>query len=72
MKDISQLRELEANCRQRALSEPEKQWYWLAQAAKYQAQADCEICDDFSDAPEVKLAIWPRRAGEMLLRRFPK
>ena len=58
MKDISQLRELESNCRQRALSEPERKWYWLAQAAKYHTQADCEICDDFSDAPEVKLASW--------------
>ena len=33
------LRELEAECRQRALSEPDKKWYWLAQAAKYQVQA---------------------------------
>jgi hypothetical protein len=58
MKDVSQLRELESNCRQWALSEPERKWHWLAQAAKYHTQADCEICDEFPDAPEVRLASW--------------
>jgi hypothetical protein len=61
MKDASQLRELEANCRQRAMNEPERKWYWLAQAAKYHAQADCEISDEFADVPEVRLASWPAK-----------
>ena len=43
MNEAIRLRELEAECRQRALSEPEKKWYWLAQAAKYQVQASQKI-----------------------------
>ena len=66
MKDVSQLRKLEANCRQRALSEPERKWYWLAQAAKYHAQADCEIFGEFADVPEVKLASWLKGDGRRL------
>jgi len=60
MKDVARLQELEANCRQRAVSEPERKWYWLAQAAKCRTQADCENSDEFADAPEVKLSKWPR------------
>jgi hypothetical protein len=60
MKDASRLQELEANCRERAVSEPDRKWYWLAQAAKCRTQADCEISNEFADAPEVKLAKWPR------------
>ena len=40
MQEAARLRELEAECRQHALREPEKKWYWLAQAAKYQTQAN--------------------------------
>ena len=43
MQEAIRLRELEAECRQRALSEPDKKWYWLAQAAKYQVQASQKI-----------------------------
>ncbi|ANW01804.1 hypothetical protein [Bradyrhizobium icense] len=62
MKEANRLRELEAECRQRALSEPDKKWYWLAQAAKYQVQASQQLA--FSEGsntphtPEVKLAQW--------------
>ena len=43
MQEANRLRELEAECRQRALSEPDKKWYWLAQAAKYQVQANQKL-----------------------------
>jgi|SRR5258708_38514482 hypothetical protein len=64
MKEAARLRELEAECRQRALDEPQRQWYWLAQAAKYQVQAVRQIAFHFeecntTDSPEVKLAQWP-------------
>jgi hypothetical protein len=72
MKEAARLRKLEAKCRQRALSEPARKWYWLAQAAKYQVQADQELAfhfdqGDTTETPEVKLAQWsngadPRRA----------
>lgn len=63
MNEVTRLRELEAECRQRALSEPERKWYWLAQAAKYQVQASQKIAfrsevDHTADTPEVKLAQW--------------
>jgi hypothetical protein len=63
MKEAIRLRELEAECRQRALSEPDKKWYWLAQAAKYQVQASQQIAFDSAESsalrtPEIKLAQW--------------
>ena len=69
MKDIAELRELEADCRRRAQSEPERKWYWLAQAAKYRTQANFEIVDASAEpsAPEVKLASWPIGGGERRL-----
>ena len=61
MKEITRLRELETDCRQRAQSEPEKKWFWLAQAAKYQIQANLLVAENVTEAcaPEVKLASWP-------------
>jgi len=61
MKEIARLRELEAGCRQRAQSEPERKWYWLAQAARYQTQADFDVVEESTEpnAPEVRLASWP-------------
>ena len=49
--------------RQRALSEPDKKWYWLAQAAKYQVQANQKLAfhseeANAPDSPEIKLAQW--------------
>ena len=63
MNEVTRLCELEAECRQRALSEPDKKWYWLAQAAKYQVQASQKIAfrsevDHTTNTPEVKLAQW--------------
>jgi hypothetical protein len=72
MEEVTRLRELEAECRQRALSEPDKKWYWLAQAAKYQVQANQKIafrskeCHT-TDSPEVILAHWPHRRDERRL-----
>ena len=43
MNEVTRLCELEAECRLRALSEPDKKWYWLAQAAKYQVQESQKI-----------------------------
>ena len=47
MNEVTRLCELEAECRLRALSEPGKKWYWLAQAAKYQVQASQKIAFRF-------------------------
>ena len=63
MQEAISLRELEAECRQRALSEPEKKWYWLAQAAKYQVQANQKLAfhsdeSNLPDSPEIKLVQW--------------
>jgi hypothetical protein len=51
-----------------AVVEPEKKWTWLAQAAKYQFQADMEIALHFEECnttksitPEIKL---PRFAND--------
>jgi len=69
MKEAARLRELEAECRQRALGEPQRKWYWLAQAAKYQVQAAQETAFPFeqcetTDSPEVILAQWPNGRDE--------
>jgi len=72
MNEIVRLRKLEAECRQRALSEPDKKWYWLAQAAKYQVQANQKIAfhsedRDTTDSPEVQLAQWRHGCDERRL-----
>lgn len=71
MKEATRLRELEAECRQRALSEPDKKWYWLAQAAKYQVQASQQLAFDSEDGaprtPEIKLAQWSHVRDERRL-----
>ena len=58
MKEIARLRKLQADCRRRARSEPERKWHWLAQAAKYQIQANLEITQFPADpnAPDITLA----------------
>ena len=63
MNDAIHLREQESECRQRALSEPDKKWYWLAQAAKYQVQANQKLAfqseeTNAPDTPEIKLVQW--------------
>ena len=69
MKELTRLRELEADCRQRAQSEPERKWYWLAQAAKYQIQTNLEAAENATEpsAPEIRLANWPIGGGERRL-----
>ena len=67
MNEVTRLCALEAECRLRALSEPEKKWYWLAQAAKYQIQASQKIAFRFekpSRTPDVKLKLWSHRRDE--------
>ena len=67
MNEVTRLCELEAECRLRALSDPERKWYWLAQAAKYQVQASQKIAFRFekpSRAPEVKLKLWSHRRDQ--------
>jgi hypothetical protein len=69
MQEAARLRELEAECRQHALDEPERKWYWLAQAAKYQVQADQQTAfqsEQFetADSPEVVLVQWPNGRDE--------
>ena len=78
MNEVTRLCELEAECRLRALSEPDKKWYWLAQAAKYQIQASQKIAfrlerPTTARTPEVKLVQWShgrdgRRSMDSLLR----
>jgi hypothetical protein len=76
MNEAIRLHKLEAECRQRALSEPDKKWYWLAQAAKYQVQASQKIAfrseeAHTADFPEVKLAQWSHgRDGRRLMSPF--
>jgi hypothetical protein len=80
MEEAARLRRLEAECRQRALGEPQKKWYWLAQAARYQVQADQELAFHFeecdtadSNAPEIKLAQWLNgRDGRRLMEPVAK
>ena len=69
MNELTRLRELEADCRQRAQSEPERKWYWLAQAAKYQIQANLAVAENTTEpnAPEVMLASWPLGGDERRL-----
>jgi hypothetical protein len=72
MNEATRLRELEAECRQRALSEPDKKWYWLAQAAKYQVQANQKLAfhseeANAPDSPEIKLAQWSHVRDERRL-----
>jgi hypothetical protein len=60
MNEATRLRELEAECRQRALSDPDKKWYWLAQAAKYQVQANQKLAfhSDETNAPTLRRSSW--------------
>lgn len=60
MTEIARLRELEADCRRRVQSEPERKWHWLAQAAKYQIQANLKAAENPAEpnVPEIKLASW--------------
>jgi hypothetical protein len=69
MNDANRLRELEAECRQRAVGEPDKKWYWLAQAAKYQVQANQKLAfqseeSGAPDTPEIKLVQWSHARDE--------
>ena len=64
MQEAIRLRELEAECRQRALGEPDKKWYWLAQAAKYQVQANQKLaCTEEATRPTRRRSSW--RNGRM-------
>jgi hypothetical protein len=78
MKEAARLRQLAAECRQRALSQPGRKWYWLAQAAKFQTKAVQEVAFDLedcntTDSPEVKLAQWASgRDGRRLMEPVAK
>ena len=63
MQEAIRLRELEAECRQRALTEPDKKWYWLAQAAKYQVQANQKLALKRPTPPTLRRSSW--RNGRM-------
>lgn len=69
MNELARLRELDADCRQRVASEPDKKWYWLAQAARYQIPANLEVAENAAEpnAPEVRLASWPIGSDERRL-----
>jgi hypothetical protein len=69
MKEITRLRKLQADCRRRARNEPERKWHWLAQAARYQIQANLEVTQLPAEpnAPDVTLASWPLGGDERRL-----
>jgi hypothetical protein len=66
MKEIAHLREIGSGLSATSSNRPEKQWYWLAQAARYQFQLDAEIASDVEECnrdefipPEIRLTEWP-------------
>jgi hypothetical protein len=49
MKGASQYRELASLCRQRAAYDPDKSWYLLGQAERWEHLADLAISDHFKE-----------------------
>jgi len=47
MKDLVQCRKLEAKFRQLAVSDPTKRFIWLAEAEKWEHEAEVEIASHF-------------------------
>ena len=62
MKDLVQCRKLEAEvCRQLAVSDPTRRFLWLAEAEKWEREAEAEIASHFEarDAVRTTVAIEP-------------
>ena len=47
MKDLVQCRKLEAKFRQLAVSDPARRFLWLAEAEKWEREAEAEIASHF-------------------------
>jgi hypothetical protein len=47
MKDLVQCRKLEAKFRQLAVSDPARRFLWLAEAEKWECEAEAEIASHF-------------------------
>ncbi len=54
MKDLVQCRKLEAKFRQLAVSDPTKRFIWLAEAEKWQHEAEAEIASHFEACNAVR------------------
>jgi hypothetical protein len=56
MKDLVQCRKLEAKFRQLAVSDPTKRFIWLAEAEKWEHEAEAEIASHFEACNAVRTA----------------
>jgi hypothetical protein len=54
MKDLVQCRKLEAKFRQLALSDPTRRFIWLAEAEKWEHEAEAEIASHFEACNAVR------------------
>jgi hypothetical protein len=54
MKDLVQCRKLEAKFRQLAVSDPTKRFIWLAEAEKWEHEAEAEIASHFEACNAVR------------------
>src|SRR5271156_2359018 len=55
MKDLVQCRKLEAKFRQLAVSDPTKRFIWLAEAEKWEHEAEAEIASHFEACNAVRI-----------------
>ena len=64
MKDLVQCRKLEAKFRQLAVSDPTKRFIWLAEAEKWEHEAEAEIASHFEACNAVRttgaIDQWPQ------------
>ncbi len=54
MKDLVQCRKLEAKFRQLAVSDPARRFLWLAEAEKWEREAEAEIASHFEACNAVR------------------
>ena len=57
MKDLVQCRKLEAKFRQLAVSDPARRFLWLAEAEKWEREAEAEIASQFEARNAVRTTV---------------
>ena len=57
MKDLVQCRKLEAKFRQLAVSDPARRFLWLAEAEKWEREAEAEIASHFEARNAVRTTV---------------
>jgi hypothetical protein len=57
VKDLVQCRKLEAKFRQLAVSDPTRRFIWLAEAEKWEHEAEAEIASHFEACNAVELPV---------------